>query len=132
MIVGTPHYMAPEQARAERVDERADLYAIGAIMYEMLSGKTTFDGSSMEVALQKIDADPPPIAARAGIAIDRVLEVLLFRLLARDRDQRIATAHRALELIELYQRDRLAAAGELGVIDVDLALSIVSLPAAPR
>jgi eukaryotic-like serine/threonine-protein kinase len=133
MIVGTPQYMAPEQARAEPVDQRADLYALGIIMYEMLSGITPFDGSPMEVALQKIDHDPPPFAQRAPhVAIDRVLEAYMRRLVARDREQRFATAHAALELLELYQRDRLAAASLLGVIDIERALAVVSLPDPPR
>ena len=133
MIIGTPQYMAPEQARAERVDHRADLYAVGIIMYEMLSGTTPFDGTAMEVALHKIDRDPPRFEERApGITIDRVLEAFMRSLLARDREQRMPTAHRALELIELYERDRLAAAAALGVIDVELALRIVSLPTPPR
>ena len=129
MIVGTPQYMAPEQARAERADHRADLYALGIIMYEMLSGRTPFDGTAMEVALAKIDHDPPPFAVRApGITIDRVLEAFMRKLLARDREQRFPTAHQALEVLELYQRDRLAAASALGVIDVDKALKLISLP----
>jgi eukaryotic-like serine/threonine-protein kinase len=133
MIVGTPQYMAPEQARAERVDHRADLYALGVIMYEMLSGKTPFDGSAMEVALQKIDHDPPRLAERAPqVKVDRVLEAFMRRLLARDRDHRFATAHEAVEILELYSRDRLAAAARLGVIDVERALAIISLPDLPR
>jgi eukaryotic-like serine/threonine-protein kinase len=133
MIVGTPQYMAPEQARAERPDHRADLYALGIIMYEMISGVTPFEGTSMEVALAKIDHDPPPFTIRAPhIKYDRVLEAIMRRLLARDRDRRILTAELALELVELYERDRLAAAAQLGVIDVERALSVVSLPEPPR
>ncbi len=132
MIVGTPQYMAPEQAKAEPVDHRADLYAVGIILYEMLGGRTPFDGTSMEIALQKIDHDPPPIADRAGIVVDRVLDAYMRRLLARDRDRRVASAHAALELLELYARDRLEAATALGVIDVERALAIVALPDRPR
>jgi eukaryotic-like serine/threonine-protein kinase len=133
MIVGTPQYMAPEQARAERPDHRADLYALGVILYEMIAGVTAFDGSSMEVALAKIDHDPPPFTLRAPhVRYDRVLEAIMRRLLVRDRDRRILTAELALELVELYERDRMAAASQLGVIDVERALAVVSLPEPPR
>ncbi len=133
MIVGTPQYMAPEQARAERPDHRADLYALGIIMYEMMSGVTPFRGTAMEVALEKIDHDPPAFSVRApDVQYDRVLEALMRRMLARDRDRRIPNAELVLDLIELYQRDRLAAATLLGIIDIERAMHIVSLPVPPR
>jgi eukaryotic-like serine/threonine-protein kinase len=129
MIVGTPQYMAPEQARAERVDHRADQYALGVMMYEMIAGITPFEGSAMEVALLKIDHDPPPFAQRAPhVRVDPVLEAYMRTLLARDVSKRFASAHAAFECLELYERDRLAAAGKLGVIDVDRALALISLP----
>jgi serine/threonine protein kinase len=128
MIVGTPQYMAPEQAKSEPIDQRADLYALGVMMYEMIGGRTPFDGSAMEVAIAKIDHDPPPISVRAGVATDPVLEAFMRKLLARTPVQRFSTAHEALQLLELYERDRLAAASELGVIDVEKALAVISLP----
>ncbi len=128
MIVGTPLYMAPEQARAEKVDHRADLYALGIILYEMLAGTSPFEGSAMEVAVAKMEKDPPPIAERApGAKIDRVLDAFLGKLVARLPDARFASARAALDVLELYVRDRLAAAAMLGVIDVDRALAIVML-----
>jgi eukaryotic-like serine/threonine-protein kinase len=129
MIVGTPQYMAPEQAKSEPIDQRADLYALGVMMYEMIGGRTPFDGSAMEVAIHKIDHDPPPISERVpGVTTDRVLEAFMRKLLARTPVQRFSTAHEALQILELYERDRLAAAAELGVIDVEKALAVISLP----
>jgi eukaryotic-like serine/threonine-protein kinase len=129
MIVGTPQYMAPEQAKSEAIDQRADLYALGVMMYEMICGRTPFDGTAMEVAITKIDNDPPPIGERVpGTKHDRVLDAFMRKLLARTPVQRFSTAHEALGLLELYERDRLAAAAELGVIDVERALAVISLP----
>jgi serine/threonine-protein kinase len=129
MFVGTPQYMAPEQAKAERTDHRADLYALGIMMYEMISGVTAFDGTAMEVALKKIDDDPPPFSARAPhVVIDPVLEAFMRKLLARDLDRRFGSARAALDVLEAYRRDRLLAAAMLGVIDVDRALAMISLP----
>ncbi|HUS33280.1 MAG TPA: serine/threonine-protein kinase [Kofleriaceae bacterium] len=133
MIVGTPQYMAPEQAKCEPIDQRADLYALGVIMYEMIGGRTPFDGTAMEVAVMKIDTDPPPISSRVpGVTVDRVLDAFMRRLLARAPVARFSTAHEALQVLELYQEDRLAAAAELGVIDVEQALAVISLPEPPR
>ncbi len=133
MIVGTPQYMAPEQAKAEPADHRADLYALGIIMYEMISGITPFDGTAMEVALHKIDKDPPPFTERAPhVVVDRVLEAYMRVLLARDPARRPATAQAALEVLELYERDRLAAGSVLGIIDVDRAAEMISLPGPHR
>jgi hypothetical protein len=83
----------------------------------------------MEVAIHKIDNDPPPPAERVpGTKVDRVLEAFMRRLLARTPVQRFSTAHEALRLLELYERDRLEVAAELGVIDVEKALAVISLP----
>ena len=129
MIVGTPQYMAPEQAKSEAIDHRADLYALGIMMYEMVCGRTPFDGSAMEVAVAKTEQDPPPVGVRVpGIAIDRVLDAFMRWLYAREPAQRMPSAHFALQLLELYQRDRLAAAAQLGVIDLERALAVISLP----
>ena len=87
----------------------------------------------MEVALAKIDHDPPPFSKRAPrVVVDRVLEAFMRKLLARDRDRRFASAHDALAILELYRKDRLAAASRLGVIDVDRALALISLPEPPE
>jgi serine/threonine-protein kinase len=132
MIVGTPLYMAPEQARAEEVDHRADLYALGIILYEMLSGTSPFDGTAMEVAVAKMDRDPPPISVRAPhVVVDPVLAAFMHKLIARKPLSRFATARIAYDLLTLFESDRLAAAAELGVIDVARALAVVSLPDPP-
>jgi serine/threonine-protein kinase len=123
VIIGTPLYMAPEQAKGERVDHRADLYALGIILYELLSGQAPFHGTAMEVATMKIDKDPPPIAG-----LDPILTRYLAKLTARDPEQRFATAHDALEVLELIERDPAEAAGRLGIIDVAKALATISLP----
>jgi eukaryotic-like serine/threonine-protein kinase len=128
-LIGTPFYMAPEQARGEPVDHRADLFALGVMLFEMMTGMMPFDGSPIEVAIANVNEDLPAIAARAPDAMpDPVLELFLRRLAARDRDRRFATAREALEVLELLERDPADAQVRLGRIDLQRALAVVCLP----
>lgn len=128
-VLGTPVYMAPEQAQCEPFDERIDMFALGVILYEMLSGKQPFDGSAMEIAVANITHDHPAIAVRAPhVTVDPLLEALSRKLAARDPKRRIGSAREALALIDLLERDRAAAALALGITDVPRAIATISLP----
>src|SRR5207248_1691626 len=62
MVVGTPHYMSPEQATGEQVDNRSDIYALGVVLYQMLAGTPPFEGESAQSVLMKqATVDPVPI-----------------------------------------------------------------------
>jgi serine/threonine-protein kinase len=131
-VLGTPLYMAPEQAKCEAFDHRIDLFALGVIVYEMLAGLTPFDGTAMEIAIANINCDPPPIARRApGVTVDPLLEAFARRLMARELADRVASTQDALALLELVEHDREHAALALGIMDVAKALGVVSLPAPP-
>ncbi len=92
-VVGTPIYLAPEQACDEVVDARADLYALGVVLYEMLAGRPPFDGTPAEVARRKLVEPVPPIArVSPEVATPPALEALVRRLLAQDPDDRFASA----------------------------------------
>jgi serine/threonine protein kinase len=131
-VLGTPIYMAPEQAKCETFDHRIDLFALGVMVYEMVSGRQPFDGTAMEIAVANITDDPPPIAKRApGVQFDRVLEAFARKLMARSLDHRIASASDALELLELLERDRATASLQLGITDVAKASGIIALPSLP-
>ncbi|MEM1022627.1 MAG: serine/threonine-protein kinase [Myxococcota bacterium] len=89
-IIGTPSYMAPEQAAGEPVDGRADLYAVGLVLEEMLVGKTVFEGASALATLQlQITAPPPPLpeGLKTG-GRSSALQALLDRALAKDAGER--------------------------------------------
>ena len=87
-ILGTPHYMAPEQVRGEVADERADIYALGIILYEMLTGSLPFKGNSgWEVALQRLQG-PPVRAGHLNPETPSDLERILDRCLAVEKTDR--------------------------------------------
>jgi serine/threonine-protein kinase len=121
-VLGTPAYMAPEQAQGDAPDPRADLFALGVMTYEMLAGVQPFGGDGAEVIMSNLSKDPPPIHWRApGVAVDPLLEAFTRRLMARNLRQRFASARAALDLLALIERDRAAAAAELGIVtEMDL------------
>jgi len=99
-VLGTPMYMSPEQARGERVDQRTDLFALGVIVYEMLAGKTPFEGSGVEIMMLNITQDPPSIMARTGRDVDPQLEAFARKLMAREASDRFASASEALRALD--------------------------------
>ncbi|HEX7700232.1 MAG TPA: protein kinase, partial [Kofleriaceae bacterium] len=133
LVLGTPHYMAPEQAVNDPIDHRIDLFALGIMIYEMLCGKLPFDGHGAEVARANLLLDPPKISDRVPyLEVDPLLEAFARRLMLKKRDQRPATAKVALTLLALIDNDREAAAVELGV-PVAIARTVQSTePVQPR
>ena len=91
-IVGTAQYLSPEQARGAAVDARSDLYSLGVVLYELLTGKVPFTGDSpVEIAMKHLSARPdPPSAHRPDIPRD--LDLVVMRALAKDPDERYQTA----------------------------------------
>ncbi len=87
-VFGTPWYMAPEQAQGARIDRRVDLYAVGAVMFEMLTGAPPFEGSLAEVLSQQIQAAPPALPGWVPSAVARWVATML----AKDPAARPATA----------------------------------------
>jgi len=97
MIMGTPHYMAPEQARGEIAGPSADIFAAGGILYELLSGKRPFDGvSSVDVLYAVLHHDPPPLTGSREIeALDQALRVAI----AKRAEHRYSSAHKMLDAL---------------------------------
>jgi serine/threonine protein kinase len=95
-ISGTPYYMSPEQARGEPTDERTDLYALGVILYQMLTGEKLYVGDTTQAILDQHSRAPlPRLAAHLGAH-----QPLLDRLLAKDVSARLANARELIEAIE--------------------------------
>ena len=128
-ILGTPLYMAPEQAKGDPIDHRIDLFALGIIVYEMLAGVPPFTGSAIEIALANISKDAPPVAKRVpGVTADPLLERYARKLMARNLANRFPDAAEALRVLDLVVSDPVAAGLELGQTDATRAASLVALP----
>jgi len=90
--IGTPAYMAPEQVLGQAVDGRSDLYSLGVVLYEMISGQLPFEGDSdFETMRAHLDKEPRPLADLVN-GIPDALQECVSRALARDSGERFATA----------------------------------------
>ncbi len=95
VLRGSPYYMSPEQALGEELDARCDLYSLGVIYHEMLTGRKPFTGgSAMEVLQQHVNAPPPHLP----LSLSRHAP-LLSRLLAKQREERFNTADEVIEAV---------------------------------
>jgi len=92
MVFGTPHYMSPEQAMGEATDHRADVYALGVVMYEMFTGRVPFEADSyMGVLTKHMYVAPTPPSQLVGTAELGALEAILLRCLEKKPGYRYAT-----------------------------------------
>ncbi|MEP7228288.1 MAG: serine/threonine-protein kinase, partial [Gemmatimonadales bacterium] len=89
-IIGTPHYMAPEQAKGLEVDGRADQYALAIVGHQILTGKQPFDGSAHSILYKQVFEPPPPMLATRP-DVPRDMSAALERALSKDPEQRFAT-----------------------------------------
>ena len=118
-VMGSPSFMSPEQARGEgrEVGPPADIYSLGAILYEMLTGRPPFKGASaMETLLQVVHEEPlPPSRLRPGIASD--LETICLKCLAKDPARRYGSAEALAEDLRRYLAGSPIAARRVGPVE---------------
>jgi serine/threonine protein kinase len=109
-VMGTPSYMPPEQARGATVDARADVYALGAMLYHILAGAPPFSGESSAAILDKVIAGPPiPVEQREpGVPPD--LAAIVRQAMARDPNDRYASAVALAEDLRRFQTGQLVGA----------------------
>jgi serine/threonine protein kinase len=92
LVVGTPEYMSPEQARGEVLDGRSDLYSVGVILYELLAGRVPFEGDSpLNIVLKHVGEIPAPPSSRA-LGVDGRLEAICMKALEKRPADRFANA----------------------------------------
>ncbi|HVP44566.1 MAG TPA: bifunctional serine/threonine-protein kinase/formylglycine-generating enzyme family protein [Terriglobales bacterium] len=110
-IAGTPAYMAPEQAegRISELDERTDIYALGAMLYEILSGKAPYEGGDAMEVLRRVRKEPPPrllVGAHGFKPIPRELKAICEKAMQRRPEDRYRSASAMLRDLEAYLDDR--------------------------
>ncbi|MDB4964097.1 MAG: serine/threonine protein kinase with repeat [Myxococcales bacterium] len=98
-LIGTPHYMSPEQAHGEIADARADLYALGCILFELVTGKPPFEGSGFEVLLAHLGR-PIPAPSDRNPDVPEAVDRLVIQLLAKKPDDRPQSADEVVALID--------------------------------
>jgi predicted Ser/Thr protein kinase len=116
VVMGTPYYMSPEQAKGEKVDHRSDIYSLGATLYHMLTGRRLFDGGTPVSIVMKQASEQPVPARQVEPSIPEPVAALLDRALQKDPAKRFSSAD---ELVRAL--DALKAPG----------VSAVAAPAAP-
>ena len=103
MVLGTVHYMSPEQARGHGVDARTDIWSLGVVLYEMATGRVPFEGETpSHVIVSILESEPPPLAIDSGMPVE--LQRIVCKALRKNREERYQTASDlALDLKSLKQ-----------------------------
>jgi serine/threonine-protein kinase len=128
-VMGTPSYMAPEQASGKNseVDRSSDVYALGAILYELVTGKPPFKDARMMETIRQVLEDPvvPPSKLRAGISPE--IESLILLALAKDKSRRLPTATAFAKALEAI----IGKPATAGAIPVPSSAALPAVPAKP-
>jgi serine/threonine protein kinase len=103
-VIGTPAYMAPEQARGEEVDARSDLFSLGAVLYRAATGEAPFGGKDTLSVLNALATRTPTPPHRIVASLPRLFSGLVMRLLAKDPEDRPQSASEVVEAVEALER----------------------------
>ena len=106
-IIGTPRYMAPEQAAGESVDARSDVYSAGVLLFEMLAGRAPFEAENRTALLRAhlVEPVPDPRQLREGLEISDDMRAFLLKAMAKDRGDRFVDGSEMLRAFELVGED---------------------------
>jgi len=96
VMIGTPEYMSPEQVEGKEVDQRSDIYSLGVILYEMVTGKLPFEGDTPLSIAMKHKSEPPPNPKELNVQIPEDLSNLILSCMEKDKEKRYQTAEELL------------------------------------
>jgi serine/threonine protein kinase len=105
VVMGTPYYMSPEQAKGEKVDHRSDLYSLGATLYHMLTGKRLFDGGTpVTIVMKQASGEEPVPARQLEPSIPAPVDALLTKLLQKDPANRFSGAEELIRALDALKQ----------------------------
>jgi serine/threonine protein kinase len=110
-VMGTPTYMPPEQARGRRVDHRADVYSVGAILYEAVTGRRPFDGEEPMATLAAVLTEDPPRPTTLVPGIPPALEVVIQKAMSKQPRDRYSTMRELDDALAEFDRPLITATG---------------------
>jgi serine/threonine protein kinase len=112
MIIGTPEYMSPEQAEGKEADQRSDIYSLGLILYEMVTGKVPFQGETALDIIKKHKTQEPPNPTELNPQMPLDLARMILKCLEKDREKRYQTAEEVLAELNDLVTSKTKKAGE--------------------
>ena len=130
-VLGTPHFLAPEQAKGAAPDHRADLYSLGATAFRLLTAETPFRGKTTRDILRAHQVQEPPPPSSKVADIPRALDEIVLALLAKDPDQRPQSAREVVEALDqlLENGGQGGARGRAALIVGTLVIGLVAVAA---
>jgi serine/threonine-protein kinase len=110
-VMGTPYYMSPEQARGSKIDHRSDLYSVGVVMYQSVTGRVPFNAETFNELVFKIALESPEPAELLTPELDPAFSAIIHKAMARDLAQRFQTAREFQAAIAQWMMTGTAAIG---------------------
>jgi serine/threonine protein kinase len=117
-VIGTPSYMAPEQANSQEVDGRCDLFSLGSVLYRISTGRLPFDGKDTMAVLMALATKTPVPPHQIDPRLPPAFSDLVMRLLAKDRDKRPQSAREVVKQIEAIERGDTDAGEEIEEVEI--------------